>query len=71
LEHETIDIFETEQNIIDRVNKIKTFFENINVVEKVAVFTHADLIFYLSSIKINGELFGEWISNAEYIIIEF
>ncbi|AYV80612.1 MAG: 2,3-bisphosphoglycerate-dependent phosphoglycerate mutase [Harvfovirus sp.] len=62
-------IYETENDIMERITKFKSLLEKYD--GRIAVFTHADFIFYATAEKIDDEYFGTWLNNAEFLISYF
>lgn len=60
-------LIENEQDIKERIIYINNYLiekKSLNKYSTILIVTHADLIWYLTSYEINGELFGKWIDNA-------
>jgi len=68
MEHEN-NFKETEVEILIRCQKIKELLKSLphNI---IGLICHSDLIFYLTSyIAEDGERYGKWLDNTEYIIL--
>lgn len=65
LEDESI-IVETEEELLLRVAEFKKYIKSLKNL-KILVISHADFLFWLTSYKVNGEVFGKWLDNGEKI----
>jgi broad specificity phosphatase PhoE len=66
-------MLETDAEISDRVTAIKDYLRKLpESIHLIALVTHADLIWHLTSVQPTGEgeSYGEWLENAEYTIIQ-
>lgn len=65
---EHINSIETEKDVLERVEKCKEFLRSLDY-KRVAVITHGDLIWYLTSytVELDGhkERFGKHLKNGE------
>ncbi|AYV78484.1 MAG: alpha-ribazole phosphatase [Edafosvirus sp.] len=67
-----IIVYESEQDILNRTKKFMLLLNELyktNKYKKIAVFTHADFIFYLTCETVDEEYYGHWLDNTEYKII--
>ena len=69
MENEEI-IFENENDVIERLNKIKIYFKKLKLNEKrILILSHSDIIWNITKFKKGDEYFGNWLKNGE--ILEF
>ena len=69
MENEEI-IFENENDVIERLNKIKIYFKKLKYNEKsILISSHSDIIWNITKFKKGDEYFGKWLKNGE--ILEF
>ena len=76
LEDEKI-IYETENEILNRVSYLKKFLSSVSGHKKILLISHADILWYLTSeslerepYKTNEERFGIWLDNGEIRCIQ-
>ena len=65
-ENEEVSI-DSEEQIHQRIDQIKNYLIELKEknYENILIISHADLIWYLTSKEIQGELFGNWLNNCE------
>ena len=60
-------MIESENELLGRVVKFRDYVKSI---KPDLIISHADFIWHISSYKINGERFGKWVENAEFVEFE-
>lgn len=69
LEGELI-IKESEEDLKKRLDIFKDFVDYIIIkYNTILIISHADFIWYFTSKEVDGERFGKWLDNCEYIEI--
>lgn len=70
---EEMSFVESESEMLIRVQDFRAFLEvtkAANPGSSICVVTHADFVFYLSAYRLDGELFGQWLQNGEFIELD-
>lgn len=65
-ENEEISI-DTDEQIHQRIDQINNYLIELKDknYQNILIISHGDLIWYLTSKEIHGELFGTWLNNCE------
>uniref|UniRef100_A0A7M5X134 Uncharacterized protein n=1 Tax=Clytia hemisphaerica TaxID=252671 RepID=A0A7M5X134_9CNID len=64
LEHEDENILESEEELLNRVEKFRQFLLTLKE-DKILVVSHGDFLWNLTAKKVDDERFGQWLDNCQ------